>query len=92
MGRGAVVYAPCRSSCPTLLTLEDGRTYGLGARTVHPQGNITLSPDGRWLAFMTNQRTDVSGTARGLGLLDLAAWHASPAAEEWEYPRERPLV
>ncbi|GAA4521028.1 MULTISPECIES: hypothetical protein [Nonomuraea] len=53
VGRGAVVYAPCRSSCPTLLTLEDGRTYGLGARTVHPQGNITLSPDGRWLGLPT---------------------------------------
>ena len=48
--------------------------------------NSNVSPDGRWLAFMTNQRTDVSGTTRGLGLLDLAAWEASPAATQWEYP------
>ncbi len=49
--------------------------------------NSNVSPDGRWLAFMTNQRRDVSGTARGLGLLDLAAWNASEAATRWESPK-----
>lgn len=45
--------------------------------------NSNVSPDGRWLAFMVNKRTDVSGTARGLGLLDLEAWHASPQSRDW---------
>lgn len=49
VGRGALVYTACQSQCPTFLLLADGRQYLLGERTVSPPGNITLSPDGRWL-------------------------------------------
>jgi hypothetical protein len=49
VGRGAMVYTACRSQCPTFLLLADGRRYLLGERTINPPGNITLSPDGRWL-------------------------------------------
>ncbi|WP_067134702.1 hypothetical protein [Microtetraspora malaysiensis] len=49
VGRGAMVYTACQSECPTFLLLTDGRQYLLGERTVNPPGNITLSPDGRWL-------------------------------------------
>ena len=48
--------------------------------------NSNVSPDGKWLAFMVNTRTDGSGTAKGLGLLDLAAWEKSEAGSAWEYP------
>ncbi|MEU1723022.1 hypothetical protein [Nonomuraea sp. NPDC005692] len=48
-GRGVLVYTACQSQCPTFLLLADGRQFLLGARTVSPPGNITLSPDGRWL-------------------------------------------
>ncbi|MFI7108518.1 hypothetical protein ACIBK9_19595 [Nonomuraea sp. NPDC050227] len=48
-GRGLLVYTACQSQCPTFLLLADGRQFLLGARTVSPPGNITLSPDGRWL-------------------------------------------
>ncbi|GII75741.1 hypothetical protein Sru01_07230 [Sphaerisporangium rufum] len=53
IGRGAAVYAACRTGCPTLLDLVDGRKYTLGTGTVYPPGNITLSPDGRWLGVPT---------------------------------------
>ncbi|WP_214413828.1 hypothetical protein [Sphaerisporangium fuscum] len=53
VGQGAAVYTPCRDGCPTLLALADGRQYLLGAHTVTPPGNITLSPDGRWLGRPT---------------------------------------
>ncbi|MEU8250040.1 hypothetical protein [Nonomuraea sp. NPDC048916] len=53
VGQGAAVYTPCRQACPTLLALADGRQYVLGARTVNPPGNLTLSPDGRWLGMPT---------------------------------------
>ena len=46
--------------------------------------NSNVSPDGRWLAFMVNLLNDEAGFGRGLGLLDLAAWEASPEAQEWE--------
>lgn len=49
VGKGAMVYTACHTKCPTLLLLVDGRQYLLGERTVNPPGNITLSPDGRWL-------------------------------------------
>ncbi|MBB6348111.1 hypothetical protein FHU36_004656 [Nonomuraea muscovyensis] len=49
VGKGAMVYTACHSTCPTFLLLADGRQYLLGERTVNPPGNITLSPDGRWL-------------------------------------------
>ncbi|MGW2161368.1 hypothetical protein [Nonomuraea sp. NPDC001699] len=49
VGRGALVYTACPSRCPTFLLLADGRQYLLGERTVSPPGNLTLSPDGRWL-------------------------------------------
>ncbi|MEV0597398.1 hypothetical protein [Nonomuraea cavernae] len=53
VGRGAAVYTPCRQACPTLLALADGRQHLLGTRTVTPPGNLTLSPDGRWLGMPT---------------------------------------
>ncbi len=46
--------------------------------------NSNVSPDGRWLAFMVNRQGDEPGYGRGLGLLDLAAWEASPAGQAWE--------
>ena len=46
--------------------------------------NSNVSPDGRWLAFMVNRQGDEAGYGRGLGLLDLVAWEASPAAQAWE--------
>ncbi|MDQ3700194.1 MAG: hypothetical protein M3442_04645 [Chloroflexota bacterium] len=46
--------------------------------------NSNVSPDGRWLAFMVNRQGDEAGYGRGLGLLDLAAWEASPAATAWD--------
>lgn len=49
--------------------------------------NSNVSPDGRWLAFMVNFHDDEAGYGRGLGLLDLAAWEASPEAQRWEGPR-----
>jgi hypothetical protein len=51
--------------------------------------NSNVSPDGKWLAFMVNTRSDESGYGRGLGLLDLEAWERSPAAREWETPADR---
>jgi hypothetical protein len=51
--------------------------------------NSNVSPDGKWLAFMVNTRTDESGYGRGLGLLNLEAWENSAAAEQWETPQER---
>ncbi len=49
--------------------------------------NANVSPDGRWLAFMLNWLGDEAGYGRGLGLLDLAAWEASPQAQEWDVAR-----
>ena len=46
--------------------------------------NSNVSPDGLWLAFMTNIQGDEAGYGRGLGLLDLAAWEASPQSQQWE--------
>ena len=46
--------------------------------------NSNVSPDGRWLTFMVNLLGDSAGYGRGLGLLDLEAWEASPEAERWE--------
>lgn len=45
--------------------------------------NSNVSPDGRWLAFMVNVLGDPAGYGRGLGLLDLQAWSASPQAAQW---------
>ncbi|WP_214104568.1 hypothetical protein [Acrocarpospora catenulata] len=53
VGQGAAVYTPCRATCPTLLSLTDGREFALGPHTVTPSGNMTLSPDGRWLGLPT---------------------------------------
>jgi len=51
--------------------------------------NSNVSPDGRWLAFMVGLRADEAGFGRGLGLLDLAGWERTPAAEQWETPADR---
>jgi hypothetical protein len=51
--------------------------------------NSNVSPDGKWLAFMVNTRSDAAGYGRGLGLLDLEAWEKSAYAEQWETPEER---
>jgi hypothetical protein len=59
VGRGAMVYTACQSQCPTFLLLADGQQYLLGERTVNPPGNITLSPDGRWLGQPVNRGYDV---------------------------------
>lgn len=48
--------------------------------------NSNVSPDGKWLAFMVNTRTDEAGYGRGLGLLDLEAWEKTPEAQQWETP------
>ncbi|WP_433242630.1 hypothetical protein ACQPYK_38415 [Streptosporangium sp. CA-135522] len=53
VGPGAMVYTACRSACPTFLVLQNGQQHVLGERTVNPPGNITLSPDGRWLGQPT---------------------------------------
>lgn len=46
--------------------------------------NSNVSPDGRWLAFMVNRHWDEAGYGFGLGLMDLAAWAQTPAAQEWD--------
>lgn len=46
--------------------------------------NSNVSPDGRWLAYMVNTRTDEAGYGHGLGLLDLEAWGGSSAGTAWE--------
>lgn len=46
--------------------------------------NSNVSPDGRWLAFMVSVVGDEAGFGRGLGLLDLAAWEASPESQRWD--------
>ncbi len=51
--------------------------------------NSNVSPDGRWLAYMVSLRSDEAGYGRGLGLLDLAAWEATPEASKWETPADR---
>ncbi|MFG1710344.1 hypothetical protein ACFLIM_44965 [Nonomuraea sp. M3C6] len=48
---GLLVYTSCTYGCPTYLVLADGRQRLLGEQTVFPPGNITLSPDGRWLGL-----------------------------------------
>jgi hypothetical protein len=49
---GRLVYTGCMDGCPTYLLTADGRQYLLGD-TPPPQGNLTLSPDGRWLGLPT---------------------------------------
>ena len=51
--------------------------------------NSNVSPDGKWLAFMVNTRSDEAGYGRGLGLLNLEAWEKDPAAQQWETPEDR---
>ncbi|KUO58099.1 MAG: hypothetical protein APF84_16835 [Gracilibacter sp. BRH_c7a] len=53
--------------------------------------NCNVSPDGKWLAFMVNTRTDAPGLGRGIGLLDLEAWEKSPQGQLWETPAERKI-
>jgi hypothetical protein len=54
--------------------------------------NCNVSPDGKWLAFMVNTRTDSPGFGRGIGLLDLEAWEKSPQGRLWEAPAERKII
>ncbi|TKK88094.1 hypothetical protein FDA94_14300 [Herbidospora galbida] len=49
--RAHSVYSTCRVGCPTMLRLTDGRDFEIGVDTVHPPGNYTISPDGRWLGI-----------------------------------------
>ena len=44
--------------------------------------NANVSTPRRWLAFMVNLLNDEAGFGRGVGLLDLHAWEASPNAED----------
>lgn len=46
--------------------------------------NSNVSLDGRWLAFMVNRHWDKAGYGFGLGLMDVAAWEQTPAAQEWD--------
>jgi hypothetical protein len=57
------------------------RLTGLKGRWPWRATNSSVSPDGRWLAVMVNRRGDEAGYGRGL--LDLAAWEASPEAQLW---------
>jgi hypothetical protein len=50
--------------------------------------NSNVSPDGKWLAFMVNTRSDKAGYGRGLGLLDLEAWEKSDLSRLWETPED----
>ncbi|HEV2124209.1 MAG TPA: hypothetical protein VGW38_15725 [Chloroflexota bacterium] len=54
--------------------------------------NSNVSPDGRWLAFMLNRQGDEAGYGRGLGLLDLQAWEASPQSQAWGTAPVRDVV
>jgi hypothetical protein len=65
VGRGAMVYTACQGQCPTFLLLTDGRQFLLGERTVNPPGNITLSPDGRWLGRPVNGGYEVRDLLAG---------------------------
>ncbi|GAB1821022.1 hypothetical protein [Herbidospora sp. RD11066] len=49
--RAHSLYSACRNACATLLRTTDGRETEIGFDTVHPPGNLTLSPDGRWLGL-----------------------------------------
>ncbi len=53
-GRGTMIYTACPYGCPTYLVVEGGRQYLLGQQTAPPPGNLTLSPDGRWLGQPTS--------------------------------------
>jgi len=46
--------------------------------------NGNISPEGRWLAVVVNLLGDPAGYGRGIGLLDLEAWEASPDVQRWE--------
>ncbi|MEU7898419.1 hypothetical protein AB0B45_36850 [Nonomuraea sp. NPDC049152] len=62
---GQSIHTACMHGCPTYLTLTDGRQVLLGERTAPPPGNLTLSPDGRWLGTPTAtafQLKDLTGT------------------------------
>ncbi|GIH95700.1 hypothetical protein ACFFMN_01520 [Planobispora siamensis] len=50
---GLLIYTSCVNDCPTYLLTADGRQYLLGGKTAPPPGNLTLSPDGRWLGRPT---------------------------------------
>ena len=54
VGRGTLVYTACQFGCPTYLVVEDGRQFLLDEQTEPPPGNLTLSPDGRWLGRPTS--------------------------------------
>nr|WP_062338826.1 hypothetical protein [Herbidospora sakaeratensis] len=51
--RAHSLYSVCRTGCPTVLRLTDGRETEIvsGVETVNPPGNHTISPDGRWLGL-----------------------------------------
>ncbi|MEV8631128.1 hypothetical protein AB0395_05670 [Streptosporangium sp. NPDC051023] len=48
---GRSIHTACMHGCPTFLTYTDGRQVSLGEQTPVPPGNLTLSPDGRWLGI-----------------------------------------
>lgn len=50
---GLLLYTSCMHGCPTFVVLTDGRQYRLDGQTAPPPGNLTLSPDGRWLGMPT---------------------------------------
>ncbi|MFJ2032056.1 hypothetical protein [Streptosporangium sp. NPDC087985] len=64
-GIGRSIHTACMYGCATYLTLTDGRQVLLGKQTAPPPGNLTLSPDGRWLGTPTPtafQLKDLTGT------------------------------
>lgn len=74
---GRSIHTACMYGCPTYLTLSDGRQVLLGRQTAPPPGNLTLSPDGRWLG---------TPTATAFELKDLTGTtvHRSPPAARGE--------
>ncbi|WP_283132799.1 hypothetical protein [Rhizohabitans arisaemae] len=48
VGRGVLIYSPCRN-CANFLVTADGRQYRLDSTPA--SGNFTLSPDGRYLGM-----------------------------------------
>ena len=53
VGSAALAYTECMNRCPLRLVTTNGQKLVLSAVTVPPQGNVTISPDGRWLGAPT---------------------------------------
>src|SRR5665647_1956057 len=49
VGPAALAYTACLNRCALRLVTTKGQELVQPAVTVPPQGNVTISPDGRWL-------------------------------------------